>query len=338
VELADASEALKGASRALKPTERPAEWAVQPKAARPGLEDPQCNRNEVQGKAPWAELRWESEESNDDCPNQEKEAGGAQDDNREDEDNAGDDEEADNDEALESKSDGKEEAKLALLRREMESLERCRYSKGTVASVFAQAKARRTNQGFATKVMASLASICEGSKNPDPGAVAAALETEAANSWAFLVVMNDDMGFTLLHHLQRLKCKIRPRDPIIDRVVAFEGDIRPQGPTPNVVVFDEAKETMFRRLFLPPVRLPETLCRYSARANGNDQNNTFVVDPAVTERVTGPVTQVIPIPMEWAPRCSSMGPILRQPSAGYLTCLTPLMRTTVLTFIPSQIW
>ena len=60
-------------------------------------------------------------------------------------------------------------------------------------------------------------------------------------------------------------------------MVAFEGDIRPQGPTPNVVVFDEAKDTMFRRLFLPPVRLPETLRQYSARANGNDQNNTFVV-------------------------------------------------------------
>jgi hypothetical protein len=74
--------------------------------------------------------------------------------------------------------------------------------------VFAQAQARRTGQGFATKAMASLASIFEGSKNPDPGAVAAALETGAANSQAYLVVMNDDMGFTLLHHLQQLKCEI----------------------------------------------------------------------------------------------------------------------------------
>ncbi len=113
--------------------------------------------------------------------------------------------------------------------------------------------------------------------------------------------MNDDMGFTLLHHLQQLKCKLRPGDPIINRVVAFEGGIWPQGPTPNVVVFDEAKDTMFRSLFLPLVHLPETLHRYSARANGNDQNNTFVINPAVTERVTGPVTRVIPIPMEWAP-------------------------------------
>ncbi len=84
-------------------------------------------------------------------------------------------------------------------------------------------------------------------------------------------------------------------------MVAFEGDIWPQGPTPNAVVFNEAKDTMFRRLFLPPVCLPETFCRYSTWANGNDQNNTFVVDPAVTERVSGPVTRVIPIPMEWAP-------------------------------------
>ena len=90
----------------------------------------------------------------------------------------------------------------------MEALERRRYSKGTVASVFAQAEARRTNQGFATKAMVSLTSIFEGSENPDPGAVAAALETEAANSRAYLVVMNDNVSFTLLHHLQRLKCEL----------------------------------------------------------------------------------------------------------------------------------
>jgi hypothetical protein len=84
-------------------------------------------------------------------------------------------------------------------------------------------------------------------------------------------------------------------------VVAFEGDIWPQGPTSNVVVFDEAKDTMFWSHFLLPVRLLETVRRYSTQANGKDQNNTFVVDPAVTESVTGPVTQVIPIPMEWAP-------------------------------------
>ena len=35
-------------------------------------------------------------------------------------------------------------------------------------------------------------------------------------------------------------------------------------------------------------------------ANGNNQNNTFVVNPSVMERVTGPVTRVISIPMEWA--------------------------------------
>ena len=152
----------------------------------------------------------------------------------------------------------------------MEMLEWHRYSKGTIALMFAQADARRTDQGFATKAMASLASIFEGSENPDPGAVAATLETKAANSQAYLVVMNDDLGFTLLHHLQWLKCEIRPGDPIINRVVAFEGDIQPQGPTPNIVVFDKVEDTMFRRLFLPQVRLQETLRLYSLRANGND--------------------------------------------------------------------
>ena len=55
-ELADASEASKGASRAPKPTERPAEQAVRSKTARPGLGDPQGDWNKVQGKAPRAEL------------------------------------------------------------------------------------------------------------------------------------------------------------------------------------------------------------------------------------------------------------------------------------------
>ena len=55
-ELADASEALKGASRASKPTEHPAEQAVRSKTTCSGLGDPQGDRNKVQGKAPRAEL------------------------------------------------------------------------------------------------------------------------------------------------------------------------------------------------------------------------------------------------------------------------------------------
>jgi hypothetical protein len=146
-----------------------------------------------------------------------------------------------------------------------------------------------------------MAAIFEGSENPDPCAVAAALEPNAASARAYLVVMNGKVGFTLLHHLQRVDWEIWPGDPIANQIVAFEGDIRPQGPTPNIVVFNEAKDTLFRQFNLPLVCLVETNARYSSRANGNDQSHMFVVDPLVTARVAGAVTRMIPIPMEWAP-------------------------------------
>ena len=67
--------------------------------------------------------------------------------------------------------------------------------------------------------------------------------------------MNAEVGFTLLHHLQRMDQEIWPGDPIANRIVAFEGDIHPQGFTPNVVVFNEAKDTLFQRFNLPSAQL-----------------------------------------------------------------------------------
>jgi hypothetical protein len=93
---------------------------------------------------------------------------------------------------------------------------------------------------------------------------------------------------------------IRPKDPIATKIVAFEGNIRPQGPTPNVVVFNKAKDTLFQQFNLRPARLVETFAKYSSQANGNDQCHTFVVDPSITARVTGAVTRMILIPMESA--------------------------------------
>jgi len=92
--------------------------------------------------------------------------------------------------------------------------------------------------------------------------------------------------------------EIRPGDPIIDRIVAFKGDIRPQGPTPNIVVFTEDEDTLFKRFFLPTARLVETHAWYRSRVDGNDIIPTFVVDPSITTQVTGAVTRLIPIPLE----------------------------------------
>ena len=65
----------------------------------------------------------------------------------------------------------------------------------------------------------------KGKDNPDTSVVAAALEPRAASTQAYLVVTNDDVGFSVLHHLQQMDQEICPGDPIIDHIVAFKGDI-----------------------------------------------------------------------------------------------------------------
>jgi hypothetical protein len=176
------------------------------------------------------------------------------------------------------------------------------YSKGTVALVFALAvtQAQLAGQSFRDDAVASMVAIFEGSENSNLCTVAAALEPDTANARAYLVVMNGKVGFTLLHHLHRVDREIWPGDPITTKIVVFEGNIRPQGPTPNIVMFDVAEDTLFQQFNLPPACLVKTFAKYSLRANGNNQCHTFVVDPLVTARVTRVVTRMISIPMEWA--------------------------------------
>jgi hypothetical protein len=170
-----------------------------------------------------------------------KEAGGAQDNIiHNGHDNEDDDKEDDKDDKIGEVEDEEEDVELTLLRREMDALEHRMYSKGTVASVFAR-----------TVTHARLAG--------NPG---------AASTRAYLVVMNSDVGFSVLHHLQRMDREIQPRDPIVDHIVAFKGNIRPQGPTPNVVMFTEDEDTLFKRFHLPAARLSDTHAPNSSRVNG----------------------------------------------------------------------
>jgi hypothetical protein len=146
-----------------------------------------------------------------------------------------------------SKLNKEDYAKLDLLCQKMDALEPCMCSKGTLASIFACAvtQAQLAGQAFGAEAFASIAAIFKGSKNPDPCAVTAALERGAAKVRAYLMIMNDKVGFTLLHHLKWLDCEIWPGDLIATKIVVFKGDIRPQGPTPNVDIFNEAKDTLF---------------------------------------------------------------------------------------------
>jgi len=246
-----------------------------------------------------------------------KEAGGAQDNIiHNGHDNEDDNKEDDKDDKIGEVEDEEEDVELTLLRREMDALEHRMYSEGTVASVFARTvtHARLTGNPFGAEAIAAMAAIFKGNDNPNPSAVAAALEPGAASTRAYLVVMNSDVGFSMLHHLQRMDREIQPRDPIVDDIVAFKGNIRPQGPTPNVVMFTEDKDTLFKRFHLLSARLSDTHAPNSSRGNGNNQFSTFVVDPSITTRVTGAVTQLIPIPLEWAPM------ILDGPNFGTAFC------------------
>jgi hypothetical protein len=109
-----------------------------------------------------------------------------------------------------------------------------------------------------------------------------ALEQDASEGQAYLVVMNNNMGFTLLHNLQRMDRKIWPGDPISGKVVVFGGDIWPGKATPNVFVFDKDKNNLFMWMHLPPAPLLQTIKKYKP-ALCNDQKYALSGEPP-TER------------------------------------------------------
>jgi hypothetical protein len=174
------------------------------------------------------------------------------------------------------------------------------YVKGSVALVFAQQvmKERQVSQDSGHKFAQTFSDMFGGSKNPDSGVVEAALG--ASEAWAYLVVMNDDRGFTLVHHLAQLNRELCPGNPIVNKIMAFGDNICKGATTPNVWVFEGEEHEFFFGLHLPNVNLKETQLFYSNEAKGNDTSSLFAMDLATEELVRGPVNLMIPIPMEWA--------------------------------------
>ncbi len=174
------------------------------------------------------------------------------------------------------------------------------YMEGSVALVFAQQVMKEqvagqdANHAFAQ----TISDMFGGSKNPDPTTVEAALEASEAR--AYLVVMNEDQGFTLMYHLARLDRELCPGNLIVNKTVAFGDDIRNGATTPNVWAFKGEKHELFYRLHLPDINLKEMQLFYSNKTKGNNSSSSFAMDPATKELGRGPVTLIIPIPMEWA--------------------------------------
>jgi hypothetical protein len=188
----------------------------------------------------------------------------------------------------------------APLRYSMEELQQRMYVEGSVALVFSQqvTKERLASQDSSHEFARTLSDMFGGRKNPDPGAVEAALQ--ASEAWAYLVVMNDDQGFTLVHHLAQLDRKLCLGNPIVNKIVVFGDDISKGATTPNVWVFKREEHELFFRLHLLDVNLKETQLFYSNKAKKNNASCLFAMDLATEELVRGPVTLMIPIPIEWA--------------------------------------
>jgi hypothetical protein len=157
------------------------------------------------------------------------------------------------------------------LRFGMEPLQRRMYVKGLVALVFARRVTQeRLDGGSANhEFQKTFSDIFGGSETPDPDVVRAALKASEAR--VYLVVMNKDHRFTLVHHLARLDHELRPSNPIVNRIVAFGDDIRPTATSPNVWVFDGRDKDLFAQLHLPEVNLKETQRFIVMRPTGTTQ-------------------------------------------------------------------
>jgi hypothetical protein len=129
------------------------------------------------------------------------------------------------------------------------------------ASVFmlAVTNARLLGMGGVNKAEAAIQVIL----NPRRGGTTAlegALDLELSKALAYITVLADyQLGFTLLYNLQQVNQELRPGNPIRTRVVAFGGEVRMNGGTPDVFVFEEGKGALFKRFCLPRFLVTETV-------------------------------------------------------------------------------
>ena len=79
-----------------------------------------------------------------------------------------------------------------------------------------------------------------------PAAQKLAWATAASKERAYLVVMGGSKYFTLIHHLTVLNVELRPKDPVLGRVVAFEAEMRDDGAPPRLVLFEGPATDLFR--------------------------------------------------------------------------------------------
>jgi hypothetical protein len=188
------------------------------------------------------------------------------------------------------------------LRWGMEEPQQRVYQEWTAASVFVVAvtNPHLLGMGSVNKAEVAIQAILNPRRG-GPTALERKLDPELSKAWAYIAILaNYQLGFTLLYNLQWVDQELRPGNPIRARVVAFGGEVRTNGSTPDVFVFKEDKEALFKRLYLPRVLVMETVKAYEQDSDG-DYAHTFVLDPTVEDRNAKPTTRMMPIPLEWAP-------------------------------------
>ncbi len=167
----------------------------------------------------------------------------------------------------------------------IEELQQRVYQERMAVSVFAVVvtNAHLLGMGGINKTEAAIQAIL----NPQRGGLTAlesALDPELPKAWAYIAILADyQLGFTLLNNLQRVDQELRPGNPIRARVVAFGGEVRTNGGTPDVFVFEEDKGALFKRLYLPRVLVTKTVTAYEQDSN-RDYAHMFVLDPTVEDR------------------------------------------------------
>ena len=168
---------------------------------------------------------------------------------------------------------------------------------GSVGFIFARQAERERLAGLdvAAQVWATTKQLLgEGTSTQKLSAALA-----ASKQRAYLVVMKGDRFFTLIHHLSMLDVELRPQDPIIGKLVAFESEVIHGEFPPRLVVLEEPPRDLFT-VMRPQMGARDTINKAYMRAGPGDKKFLGVRrrgdeggdDPVAT-------TRLIPIPMAW---------------------------------------
>ena len=119
---------------------------------------------------------------------------------------------------------------------------------------------------------------------------------------AYLVRMNGESEFSVLHHLHRWRSPEGVRSRLNNRIVAFEGEVRSEHGLPLLFRFDEDDDKLLQ-LQLLPSGLANHAADFYRDGQQDDEFHRGQVPPRQDYRGNTTATggRLIPIPVSWAP-------------------------------------